>query len=128
MFSCKPRSFDEIPLSALMSQVNTTFLIKTGVGNSVGVKLAAVKIRPAKPLPPGRRPLPNAGHEQFSLFFAGDRGDLLEQNLYTITHESLGRFELFLVPICTRNHARIDYEAVVSRPGCPSLKLNPPPA
>jgi hypothetical protein len=73
-------------------------------------------MRQEKPLKAGRRPPPDAGNEKFSLFFSGSPGDLLPQNTYPVAHETLGRFNLFLVPICTRNPAKIDYQAVVSRP------------
>ena len=90
----------------------------------ITVTLTEVKMRPEKPLQPGRRPPSDAGHEKFSLFFSGSRGDLLEQNLYSVAHETLGRFDLFLVPIYTRNPAKIDYQAVVSRPGSYIFKEN----
>jgi hypothetical protein len=96
--------------------LNTTFRFVTAAGRSIKVTLTEVKMRPQKPLPPGRRPLPDAGHEQFSLFFSGARSDLLTQDIYTVAHETLGSFDVFLVPICTRNSARIDYQAVISRP------------
>jgi hypothetical protein len=49
--------------------------------------------------------------ERFSAFFVGPEQPLLPQLTYTVNHEQMGEFELFLVPV-----ARIDggfrYEAV----------------
>jgi len=112
----KGRSLHEIPCSALVRQVNTPFRIEAAPGRTIQVTLAEVRMRQEKPLKPGCRPPPDAGHEKFSLFFSGSRGDLLKQDVYSVAHETLGRFDLFLVPICTRNPAKIDYQVVVSRP------------
>lgn len=105
----------EIPCSAFASQLNTPFLIQAASGRTIKVSLAAVQTRQEKPLKPGRQPPPDAGNEKFSLFFSGSRGDLLPQETYLVAHETLGRFDLFLVPVFTRNPAKIDYQAVVSR-------------
>jgi hypothetical protein len=120
----KKRSLSEIPCSALVSQLNTPFHIQAASGRTIKVTLAEVKMRREKPLPPGRRPPPDAGHEKFSLFFSGSRSDLLQQNIYSVAHETLGRFDLFLVPIFTRNPAKIDYEVVVNRPRNHMIKEN----
>jgi hypothetical protein len=110
------RSFRDIRCSAFVSEVNTAFHIEAAAGRTIQVTLAAVKVRQEKPLQPGQRPAPDAGNEKFSLFFSGSRGDLMQQNTYSLTHEKLGRFEIFLVPIYTRNHNKIDYQVVVNRP------------
>jgi hypothetical protein len=112
----KKRSLHEVSCAALASQLQTPFLIQAEAGRTIKVTLVEVKMRLEKPLKPGRRPPPDAGNEKFSLFFAGSRGDLLPQNTYSVAHETLGRFDLFLVPICTRNPTKIDYQVVVSRP------------
>ncbi len=120
----KKRSLLEIPCSAWVSHLNATFRFVTAAGGTIKVTLTEVKMRPQKPLPPSRRPAPDAGHEQFSLFFSGPRRDLLPQDVYTVEHETLGAFDVFLVPICTRNPAKIDYQAVISRPRPHSTKEN----
>jgi hypothetical protein len=112
----KNRSLHEVSCAAFVSQLQTPFLIQAKCGRTIKVTLAEVKMRLEKPLKPGRRPPPDAGNEKFSLFFTGSRSDLLPQNTYSVAHETLGRFDLFLVPICTRNPAKIDYQVVVSRP------------
>jgi hypothetical protein len=105
----------EILCSALLSQLHTPFCIQAASGKTIKVTLAEVKMRVEKPPKPGRRPPPDAANENFSLFFSGARSELLPQNVYSVSHETLGQFDLFLVPICTRNPDRIDYQAVINR-------------
>lgn len=52
------------------------------------------------------------GREQFSLLFRGPAEPLLAQHLWRLEHESLGRLELFLVPIGPDAEGRHRYEAV----------------
>jgi hypothetical protein len=112
----KRRSLQEISCSALALQLNTPFLIQAVSGRTISATLTEVKVRQEKPLKPGRRPPPDAANEKFSLIFSGARHELLEQNTYLCEHQALGRFELFVVPIFTRNPDKIDYQAVVNRP------------
>ena len=39
------------------------------------------------------------GMERFSVFFVGPRDLFLAQRVYSLRHEHMGEFELFLVPI-----------------------------
>jgi hypothetical protein len=112
----KSISVDELDYAAFSRHLNTRFQIHTTLGDGIDVSLAAVKTRPETNRRAGRRPLPDAEFEKFSLVFSGTRVEMLAQNIYTVEHAVLGRFELFLVPILTRNPARIDYEAIFNRP------------
>lgn len=112
----RKRSLNEITCAALAGQLNTPFRIQAALGRTVMVTLAEVKIRGDKPRKAGRRSPQDAGNERFSLIFSGSRGELLEQNTYRFEHQTLGRFDLFIVPIFTRDPDRIDYQAVVNRP------------
>lgn len=51
------------------------------------------------------------GMERFSAFFAGPRQPALPQMIYPIEHESMGKFDLFLVPI-SLDEKGYRYEAV----------------
>jgi len=115
-FFRKKRSLQEISCSALALQVNTPFRMQAASGGTISVTLKEVKVRQEKPLKPGRKPPPEAANEQFSLVFSGARSEWLEQNTYPCEHQALGRFELFVVPIFTRNPDKIDYQAVINRP------------
>jgi uncharacterized protein DUF6916 len=52
--------------------------------------------------------------EQFSLRFRGDSSQVFAQRIYPIKHDSIGDFELFLVPVA-RDDSGTYYEAVFNR-------------
>jgi hypothetical protein len=52
-----------------------------------------------------------AGMERFSVFFTGPGETKLPQGVYPLKHESMGEFEIFLVPIA-RDEQGFRYEAV----------------
>jgi len=52
--------------------------------------------------------------EQFSLRFRGDRNQVFPQRIYPMKHDSIGDFDLFLVPI-GRDESGTFYEAVFNR-------------
>jgi Domain of unknown function (DUF6916) len=52
-----------------------------------------------------------AGMERFSAFFFGPENGYLPQGIYSLEHEAMGAFDLFLVPIAT-NQKGFQYEAV----------------
>ena len=51
------------------------------------------------------------GMERFSAFFRGPADRFLAQQTYSIEHEQMGAFELFLVPL-SRDESGFRYEAV----------------
>jgi hypothetical protein len=51
------------------------------------------------------------GMERFSAFFRGPGDRYLEQKVYSLEHEQMGGFELFLVPI-SQDQSGLRYEAV----------------
>jgi len=53
-------------------------------------------------------------HINFSLLFRGPLQPLLLQRTYTVEHDRLGQFELFIVPI-RRDANGLYYEAVFNR-------------
>ncbi len=52
--------------------------------------------------------------EQFALRFRGDRRQIFPHSIYGMKHESIGEFELFLVPI-GQDDTGTFYEAVFNR-------------
>ena len=56
-------------------------------------------------------PQEETGMERFSLFFAGPSDRYLEQKTYSLEHEQMGCFDLFLVPV-SGNADGFRYEAV----------------
>src|SRR6266851_2599121 len=62
------------------------------------------------------------GMERFSVFFVGPGHVRLPQRLYSLEHEQMGEFEIFLVPI-SGNEKGSRYEAVFNY-----FKKSEPPA
>lgn len=56
----------------------------------------------------------SAHHEAFSIVFQAPVEAPLEQRIYRLEHESMGAFELFLVPI-GKSPEGVRYEAVFNR-------------
>ena len=52
-----------------------------------------------------------AGMERFSAFFRGPSNCYLRQQIYSLEHEQMGVFELFLVPV-SQDQEGFRYEAV----------------
>jgi len=84
-------------------QLNTKFLVSLADG-TVELELAEVK---------GYRSQyeEQQGMERFSIYFQGPTELILPQGLYSVAHEQMGSFEIFIVPIKQRE-AGIRYEAV----------------
>ena len=61
-----------------------------------------------------RRTGPGLVQETFSLCFRGASGESLPQTTYVLEQESLGRFELFIVPIGQEDGC-VRYQAVFNR-------------
>jgi hypothetical protein len=53
--------------------------------------------------------------ECFSLVFQGPHERALEQNTYTVKHDRLGKFNIFIVPADAENKAGLNYEAVFNK-------------
>jgi hypothetical protein len=70
--------------------VNTKFRVKAN--QPVEIELTQVKGYPG-------RPEEQAGMERFSAYFQGPPDRFLEQKVYSIEHEGMGEFDLFLVPV-----------------------------
>ena len=52
--------------------------------------------------------------DAFSVVFRSDGSEILEQQIYRISHESLGDMDLFIVPIGPDDTGGMRYEAVFS--------------
>jgi hypothetical protein len=89
--------------AALVENLNTKFHVSADETNVVELEL--VEVSEPKPLPT---------QEQFAIVFRGPRDSFLGQGTRPLDHETLGRSDLFLVPI--REDAEgYYYEAVFNR-------------
>lgn len=72
--------------------VDTDFRIKLETPEPINLRLVEVKSYVKKDEEHG-------GMERFSLFFSGPGTLLLPQNTYSLSHDEMGEFDLFFVPI-----------------------------
>jgi hypothetical protein len=84
---------------------STIFQVSDGGKETVPLKLVEVKERSHR-----SRDTAKQG-ESFSLLFTGPRTRPLPQRLYWFAHETMGRFELFIVPV-GQDATSFSYEAV----------------
>lgn len=87
--------------------LNTNFRMRSGKTGSISVRLVEVNHWPGSKA--GK-----TGKECFSVVFLGAGAKRLRQETYTIEHDSLGKFPLFVVP-SGKNKRGFYYEAVINR-------------
>lgn len=109
-------ALDDLPFAALAAQLTTWFNIYPAPGNSLKLELVEATLGPEAVWPGGGPGTEPVRYERFSLVFAGPIQPLLEQRIYPFEHPVLGRFELFIVPVLSRDQTRIYYQAVFNRP------------
>jgi hypothetical protein len=83
--------------------LNSTFPLALGE-SGVDLTLTEATHKPA-------RPFPGMLREPFSLIFRSSSPVVLPQRIYPFRHETMGKFEMFIVPIA-RDPAGIVYQAV----------------
>ena len=71
--------------------VDTDFRVKLETPEPINLRLVEVKSY-------AKKDEEHPGMERFSLFFTGP-AILLPQNTYSLAHEAMGEFEIFIVPI-----------------------------
>jgi Domain of unknown function (DUF6916) len=87
----------------LLRHLNTKFHVSLDDSNTVEIELVKVGDRNVSPQ-----------QERFSIFFEGPLVPALTQGTYSFTHEAMGTFLLFIVPI-EHDGNGIRYEAVFNR-------------
>ena len=110
------QSLDQISYPLLAGQINTLFRIRLSSGRTVDFKLLKAPLAPSTPVRPGRRLPGDAGNEKFSLIFSGPKDELVEPAIYRFEHEQLGRFDMYIGQIGTRDRDCVRYETVFNRP------------
>ena len=116
----KEVALDQLSAARFAELVQTKFQVSVEPGLVVSLEL--VTVTAPRPENEGRVSAPSGKFESFSLLFDGPADQPLGQRTYRFTHEHLGSFDLFIVPVGTDRNAR-QYEAVFNRrlsPGAPS--------
>jgi hypothetical protein len=110
------KSLNELSYGLLAAQLHTTFRVHAAPGRAVDLELIEARLAPAGARTTGRASPRAVDYESFSLVFCGAPTERLEQRIHRFEHGKIGRFELFIVPIISRDSSRAYYEAVFNRP------------
>ena len=103
---------DNLEFHTFAAHLHTTFHVKAGAAATVALQL----IEATQSAPQKNAQADNATYECFSLVFAGPSQPVLEQKIYTFEHPKIGRFEMFMVPVISRDAAAMHYQCIFNRP------------
>jgi hypothetical protein len=95
---------DKLSQETFSELLNTAFQVKLDTPGPVDLELTEVKNHRGE----NRE---QDGTVQFSVFFTGPTNIFLPQGIYTLAHERMGAFDIFLVPV-GRDENSFRYEAV----------------
>ena len=96
---------DKLTVAEFTDQVGRTFRLTPADAPALDLVLVEARDLSLKTT------APNAKRSPFSLVFLGPKGPVLEQRIYPLENETLGRLEIFLVPIGADADG-IKYEAI----------------
>ena len=94
----------ELTEKEFSKHVNTKFRAQLDDGDEAELELDEVKGYSSKAVE-------QTGMERFSVYFKGPTTPFLPQKLYTLRHDQMDEFEIFLVPLA-QNDEGARYEAV----------------
>lgn len=103
---------EKLNFQTFAGQLNTTFTVQLEEGATLPLQLVDAKRGRIR----RNRAEDGAAYESFSLLFAGPRETLLGQGNYQFAHGKIGQFEMFIVPVISRDPSTYRYEAVFNRP------------
>ena len=98
---------EQFTLATFAERVGEKFQVDDG-SQVIEMQLVAAT---AATLRSGERATTPSGRDPFSIVFRGPLEPILPQRIYPFRHETLGSFELFIVPIGPNGDA-MQYEAV----------------
>jgi len=105
-------SLDHLEFHTFAAHLHTGFHVKASGDSTVALQLIeATQRTPQKNAEAG-----NATYECFSLVFAGPLQPVLEQKIHSFEHPKIGRFEMFMVPVISRDTAAMHYQCIFNRP------------
>jgi hypothetical protein len=94
------------------ANLNTTFQLKIDSPQPIELKLIEVKAHQSEVHP-------RSDMERFSVFFVGPGEFFLPQSIYTLQHDKMGEFDIFLVAISNESdgyHYEATYNYYKSQP------------
>ncbi len=95
---------DKLSQETFSELLNTTFQVKLDTPGPLDLELTEIKNHRGEDRE-------QDGTVQFSAFFSGPTNIFLPQGIYTLAHERMGAFDIFLVPV-GRDEDAFRYEAV----------------
>ena len=105
-------ALNKLNFQTFASQLDTVFHVTCEDGSTVPLILKAATRREAR-----KSEGPEAkGYERFSLIFAGPWDQVLEQRIHSFQHPRIGHFEIFIVPVISRDSSAAHYECIFNRP------------
>ena len=96
---------EKLTVESFAGEMGKTFRLRQADAPAIDLILVEARGLSPKSKPPG------AGRAPFSLVFRGPRDPVLAQRIYPLENSSLGRLEIFLVPIAADADG-VKYEAV----------------
>jgi hypothetical protein len=103
---------DKLNFHTFAAHLKSAFQVQTQDGSKVDLQLIEAEEHATHKLPqPG-----GAMYEQFSLVFAGPLQPQLPQQIYRFEHGHIGQFEMFMVPVLSRDPERMHYQCIFNRP------------
>lgn len=105
-------ALNKLNFRTFAAQLDTVFQVTLENGASVPLILKeATKRTPTK----SDGPLAKT-YERFSLVFIGPWDQVLEQRIHSFQHPRIGNFEIFIVPVISRDTGGAHYECIFNRP------------
>jgi hypothetical protein len=95
----------KLTVDSFTGQIGKTFRLVLPDAPAMDLVLIEARSLSAKSKPPG------SGRAPFSLVFLGPKDSVLTQRIYPLENASLGRLEIFLVPISSDTDG-VKYEAI----------------
>jgi hypothetical protein len=80
----------ELTPASFEAHLNTPFHVHFGGNAPLEILLSEVRLL---------EPHPGPRAQPFSLYFSGPAGSRLPQQIYKLTHDSMGELDIFLVPL-----------------------------
>jgi hypothetical protein len=93
-------------------QLNTTFQVQLADGTVVPLQLVEAERGVARKTAGPQR----ISYESFSLIFTGPLEPALDQRIHAFAHPRIGQFEIFIVPVVSRDTSLMHYQCIFNRP------------
>ena len=104
-----PVPLDQLTFATFVTLLRSHFRVHLGPSAVLELELVEATCAPTAQGSPK-----HPASESFSLIFAGPAAQPLTQKIYLFEHETIGAFELFIVPITTER-GTLRYQAVFNR-------------